>query len=306
MTKASFIAPQLATLSDQVFSDPEWIFEEKFDGIRCIAVQSKGTLTLYSRNRKKLNESFAPIVKALEGKTKADFIADGELVAFDKGITSFSKLQQRDQKKVPLYLYLFDLLLWDGIDLRKQPLLQRKKQLKAHFPFNEKIRYTPHKQEQGEAAFKRASQKGWEGIIGKRADGLYQSKRTREWLKFKCVLGQELVIGGYTDPQGSRTGFGALLVGYYKGNKLHYAGKVGTGYDQHTLTTLGKTLRALTQERCPFDEPVKEKNVHFVTPRLVCEVGFTEWTKDGKLRHPRFLGLRTDKRAKEVKREKPS
>jgi len=302
--RAAFIAPQLATLSKDVFSDPRWIFEEKFDGIRCIAVQSKGKLTLYSRNQKKLNASFPEIVKALEGKTKVDFVADGELVAFEKGVTSFSKLQKRAQMKMPLYLYLFDLLVWDGKDLRKKPLLDRKTLLKSKFPFTNNIRYTPHVKKTGETYFKRAQTKRLEGIIGKKGDGHYVSKRTSEWKKFKCTKRQELVIGGYTDPKGSRIGFGALLVGYYAKGKLHYAGKIGTGYDEKMLTTLEKKLSSLERKSSPFTDEIKAKEIHFVSPQLVCEVGFTEWTKDGKLRHPRFLGLRTDKSPKQVKRER--
>lgn len=300
----SFCAPQLATLTDEPFSDKDWIFEEKFDGIRCIAVKSKGSVKLYSRNRKLLNKDFPEIVKALEAKKTKDYVVDGELVTFVGKVTSFSKLQNRKREKMKIYLYLFDLLKWDGEDRRKLPLIERKKMLKAKFPFGGLIRYTTHMKKNGELYFKRAAKKGLEGIIAKRSDAPYRGKRTRDWLKCKCSKGQELVIGGYTDPRRSRVGFGALLVGYYDKGTLKYAGKVGTGYDTQLLQTLHKRLEKIERTTCPFSSKPKEKNVHFVRPSLVCQVDFTEWTKDGKLRHPRFIAMRKDKSPKQVKRER--
>ncbi len=301
---ARFISPELATLTDEPFSDKEWIFEEKFDGIRCIAVKSKGKVSLYSRNRKSLNKDFPDIVKAMESKKGKDCVVDGEVVAFEGNVTSFSKLQNRKRERMKIYYYLFDMPVWNGIDLKKKPLLERKKLLKQHFPFGGPVRYTPHKQTRGETYYKAACKKGLEGIIGKRAHSLYKTRRTRDWLKFKCSNSQELVIGGYTDPQRSRVGFGALLVGYYDKKGFKYAGKVGTGYDTALLTSLSKRLKKIERRSCPFSVTPKEKGTHYVRPTLVCEIGFTEWTKDGKLRHPRFLGLRKDKSAKSVKRER--
>ena len=167
------------------------------------------------------------------------------------------------------------------------------------------MRFTPHRVGRGEAYLAEACAKGWEGLIAKRASSRYQHARSRDWLKLKCGNRQELVIGGYTDPKGSRTGFGALLVGYYEGEALRYAGKVGTGYDDALLASLGARLQGMQRDTCPFERPPRETGAHWVSPRLVCEVGFTEWTAGGKLRHPRFLGLRTDKSAKQVKRERP-
>ncbi len=302
--KPKFIAPELATLTEKYFSDKDWIFEVKFDGIRCIAVKSNGKVSLYSRNHNSLNKDFPEVVKALESKKSKDYVIDGELVAFEGKVTSFSKLQQRKMEKIKVFYYLFDLPFWNGTDLRSTPLIERKKLLKAHIPFGGIIRYTSHLKTKGEEYYKRASKKGLEGVIAKRADSKYQSKRTRNWLKFKCTNSQELVIGGYTEPQGARVGFGALLVGYYHKGTFKYAGKIGTGYDIALLTTLGKKLEKIERNSCPFSTKPKEKRVHFVRPSLVCEVGFTEWTKDGKLRHPRFLGLRKDKPAKSVKRER--
>lgn len=301
--KPKFISPQLATLTKEVFSHKDWIFEEKFDGIRCIGVKSEGKVSLYSRNHKSLNHDFPEIVKALESKKSKDFIVDGEVVAFEGKVTSFSKLQKRKQKKIPIYYYLFDLLFWDGEDLRNLPLLERKKELKKRIPFGVKIRYTPHVKAKGEETYKKACKKGLEGVIAKKATDKYHSKRTTNWLKFKCVNQQEFVIGGYTKPGGSRVGFGALLIGYYDKGKLKYAGKVGTGFDTKTLEDLTKKLKKIERESCPFTTKPKEKNVHWVRPSLVCEISFTEWTSDGKLRHPSFLGLRKDKSAKSVRRE---
>jgi len=298
--EGSRMSPELATLSKEVFSDKHWIFEEKFDGIRCIAVKSKGTVALFSRNNKSLNKDFPEIRLQLEHKKSPDYIIDGEIVAFEHGVTSFSKLQRRKLQKVKVYYCVFDLMQWDGQKLTSLPLLERKKQLKQHFPFAGTIRYTPHIASQGEALFKKAKTRGWEGIIAKKADSHYISRRTRDWLKMKCVHRQEFVIGGYTEPQRSRVGFGALLIGYYKKGRLQYAGKVGTGYDAELLSSLSKTLSRLKRSSCPFASVPKEKKAHFVTPLLVCEINFTEWTNDKKLRHPSFLGLRKDKAARDV------
>lgn len=309
-----WVAPMLATLTEDYFSDPNWIYEEKFDGMRCIAIKKKGQVTLYSRNARNINHTFPEIVVELEKIDSKDYVIDGEIVSFDeKRVSSFSTLQNRMnvldvsriKGKVPtVYYYAFDMMYWDQYDLRGLPLLFRKQLLKHFFPFTNKVRYTTHVKGRGVAFFKKAEKKGWEGIIAKRANSLYLGKRSRDWLKFKCSHGQEFVIGGYTSPQGSRKDFGALLIGYYdKKGTLHYAGKVGTGYSFQTLASLGKKLFRIEVKKCPFTHTPKEKKAHWVRPHYVCEVDFTEWTKDRKLRHPRFKGLRTDKIAKNVKRE---
>lgn len=308
-----FISPMLATLTEDYFSDPHWIYEEKFDGMRCIAVKKKGKVTLYSRNNRKINPGFPEIAAEMEDQKSKDYVVDGEIVAFDKHeVSHFSTLQKRMnvldvsrvKGKVPkVYLALFDILYWDGYDLRALPLIDRKQVLKRFFPFSKHILYTHHVKGKGIELLKKAEKKGWEGIIAKKADSHYLSKRSSDWLKFKVSKGQELVIGGYTDPEGSRMGFGALLVGYYNRGKLHYAGKVGTGYSESLLKSLSSKLFKLQTKKSPFTPQPKE-NAHWVRPSLVCEVDFTEWTGDGKLRHPRFKGLRKDKKAKDVKREK--
>ena len=190
-------------------------------------------------------------------------------------------------------------------DVLKLPLRTRKRLLRNALDFRGNVRWTQHRNRDGEALFKEACRKGWEGLIAKRADSPYVTTRSKDWLKFKCEHGQELVIGGFTAPRGSRVEFGALLLGHYRDGALEYAGKVGTGFDTDTLHELGAQLRQLSREDPPFADPqtIKERGVTWVEPKLVAEVGFTEWTRDGRLRHPRFQGLRDDKSAKEVVRE---
>jgi len=207
-------------------------------------------------------------------------------------------------RKVPVWLYLFDLLYLGHHDTRQVPLQYRKEVLRRTFDFKGSLQFTEHREREGEAYYRQACRKGWEGVIAKNGDSVYVSRRTRDWLKFKCVRQQEFVIGGYTDPQGERIGFGALLVGFYGRGKLVYAGKVGTGFDTDTLRRLGKKLAQLETAISPFaGDGLPRRGVHWVKPKLVAEIGFTEWTPEGKLRHPRFLGLREDKRPEEVVRE---
>jgi bifunctional non-homologous end joining protein LigD len=309
----SWAPPMLATLTEKRFSDPDWIYEEKFDGIRCLAYKKKGQVFLYSRNHKLLNSAFPELVEKVKTISKEDFIIDGEIVVYAKGKSSFSKLQNRlnvlDVSRVKgkppsLTYYVFDCLFSGSKDWRGLPLLERKQVLKESFFLNRQVRHVPYIREKGKEYYQTAKRRGWEGIIAKRATSLYLSKRSRDWLKFKVSKAQEFVIGGYTDPQGKRVGFGALLIGYYQGKEFKYAGKVGTGYDTKLLKSLSKKLKTLRLDRSPFKEPIVEKNAHWVRPVLVCEVAFTEWTREGKLRHPHFRGLRLDKSARQVMKEK--
>ena len=313
----AWINPMLATLTHRRFSDPNWLFEPKFDGERCLAFRKGGSVRLFSRNRKVLNGTYPEIVDAIASQTLDNFVVDGEIVAFDGDVTSFSRLQRRMQITDPIaarltgvdvFYYIFDVPHLAGYDATAVGLRHRKLLLAGALSFDDPVRYTAHRDAEGEAAWREACAKGWEGVIAKRAESPYVQRRSTDWLKFKCVNRQEFVIGGFTDPHGSRVGFGALLVGFYEGDcenrQLHYAGKVGTGYDTRTLLELGAKLRALEMKRSPFAEPVSEKGAHWVRPELVAEVGFTEWTVDGKLRHPRFLGLRDDKPARSVVRER--
>ncbi|HYY35901.1 MAG TPA: non-homologous end-joining DNA ligase [Candidatus Binatia bacterium] len=310
----SWTAPMLATLTDDRFSDPNWIFDRKFDGERVLVFRKGKQVRLLSRNKKLLNNTYPELVDAYRKQPNGSFIVDGEVVAFQGKITSFSRLQGRmkitDPKKarksrIAIYQYLFDLLFFDGYDTTRLSLRDRKALLRKALKFNGPVRFTAHRTEKGEKFHKEACKAGLEGLIAKNAESEYVHTRSRDWLKFKCVNEQEFVIGGYTEPQGSRIGFGALLVGYYKGKQLKYAGMVGTGYDDKLLRDLGKKLRKIENEDPPFSkDSLPKKNVHWVKPRLVGQVGFTEWTGDGKLRHPRFKGLRRDKKPKEVVREK--
>ncbi len=295
-----------AVLTTERFSDPEWIFERKLDGIRCVAIRSGGAPRLLSRNDLSLNDRYPEIADALAAEGCDRFAVDGEVVAFDGAATSFARLAQRGRHRVPVFFYVFDLLWLDGQDLRALPLRSRKRLLRAALSFRDGVRLTPYRNEAGEALFEQACRKGWEGVVAKRADSPYRATRSRDWLKFKCEQGQELVIGGYTAPQGSRTDFGALLLGYYDDRgELAYAGKVGTGFDQAMLRDLGARLRDLERSASPFADPsaIRPRGAKWVEPELVAQVGFTEWTRDGRLRHPRFLGLRDDKPASEVVRE---
>jgi bifunctional non-homologous end joining protein LigD len=297
-----------AVLWDEAFSDPDWIFERKLDGVRCLAHRDGGPVHLFSRTDHSMDGNYPEIVEALSKERCRDFVVDGEVVAFDRrGVTSFQRLQRRGRQRVAVFLYVFDVLRLDGRDVRDLPVRERKSLLRQELSFHGPVRYTPHRNEVGEQMYREACRKGLEGIIAKRADSPYRATRSSDWRKLKCHAEQELVIGGYTAPQGSRTDFGALLVGYFEDGRLSYAGKVGTGFDQETLRELGERLRGLERDDPPFHDvhPIP-RGTHWVEPKLVAQIAFTEWTRDGRLRHPRFLGLRTDKPAREVVRERPA
>ncbi|HKN98449.1 MAG TPA: non-homologous end-joining DNA ligase [Pseudonocardiaceae bacterium] len=302
----------LATLTDQRFSDPGWLFERKLDGVRALAVRDGDPPELWSRNHKTIGASYPELVAELERRGPDRFVADGEIVAFEGNQTSFARLQARihltDAKRIAatgvnVYYYLFDLLHLDGQDLTGLPLRDRKRLLRRAFDFGGPLRSANHRDTEGEEYFRTACASGWEGLIAKRADAPYRSGRSTDWLKFKCVAEQELVVGGFTDPHGSRQEFGALLVGYYADGRFRYAGKVGTGYTERTLRMLRSRLDGLATDTSPFADRVAERAVHWVRPELVAQIGFTEWTGDGRLRHPRYLGLREDKSPTDVVRE---
>ena len=308
--------PMLATLTDERFSDEKWIYERKLDGERCLVFINGKNVRLMSRNQKKLNSHYPELVATIENQDAQDFIADGEVVAFKGNVTSFSRLQNRmhirDEEEarksgVAVWYYLFDLLYMEGYDLTRIPLRHRKSLLKQVISFQKPVRFVAHRNKEGEAYFSEACRKGWEGIIAKDAQSPYAHSRSKKWLKLKCGAGQELVIGGFTEPEGERIGFGALLLGYYEGDKFRYAGKVGTGFDDKTLKRMHKRMKKIELDSPPFadGEDLPTGRVHWTKPKLVAEIGFEEWTDAGKLRHPRYLGLRDDKDAADVVRETP-
>ena len=306
--------PMKAVLVDRPFSDPAWIFERKLDGVRCGALRERGRVHLLSRTGRSFDAAYPELAQAL-ALDGPDLLVDGEIVAFDHGATSFERLQRRMQLRDPeqarrtrvaVYLYVFDILELDGRDLRPLPLLERKRQLRRAVQWHGHLRFTTHRNGDGETAFRHACEHGWEGVIAKRADSPYAATRSRDWLKIKCERGQELVIGGWTPPRGSRKRFGAILVGYWEGGQLRYAGKVGTGFDERELERLGDELERRERATPPFAVDKLPSNARWAEPELVAQIAFTEWTRDGKLRHPRYQGQRDDKPAREVVREEPA
>jgi bifunctional non-homologous end joining protein LigD len=297
--------PMKAVLVREPVSGPGWIFERKLDGIRCGVIRRDGRVRLLSRTGRSLDGAYPELVEELR-EPGADLIADGEVVAFDRGRTSFERLQQARHTGVAVYLYLFDLLELDGDDLRSRPLRERKRALRGAVRFTGHVRFTPHRLGDGEALLRDACRRGWEGLIAKRADSHYVATRSRDWLKLKCNLAQEFVIGGWTAPKGTRRRLGALLIGYWDGDRLRYAGKVGTGFDAETLERLGDELERRERADPPFDSGRLPRAARWAEPELVAQIAFTEWTRDGMLRHPRYLGLRDDKPARDVVRERPA
>ena len=308
----SWMPPMLATLSHNHFSSEAWIYERKLDGVRALAFCSGNCVSLMSRNRHSLDRTYPELIEGLS-RSPGRYAVDGEIVTFDGKVTSFGRLQARMQVKnpasdlvarVPVYFYVFDMLRYGDWDLTALPLRRRKAILKQALVFRDPIRFCPHINTDGETFLAEACRKGWEGLIAKRAASGYVGQRSRDWLKFKCENRQELVIAGYTEPNGGRIGFGALLLGYHQDGRLHYAGKVGTGFDDRFLESFGERLRRAEIDRPAFvDPPTATRGVHWTRPEFVGEVAFTEWTGDGKLRHPRFEGLRDDKAPREVVRE---
>ncbi len=315
MEQPEWEEPMLATLTSRRFDDHGWAFGHKLDGARCIAYRKGGRVRLMSRTRHVMNASYPEVADALAAGTADDFIIDGEIVALDRnGNSKFELLQPRmglenpveaRRTGIPVYYYVFDILFYAGYELTRLPLLERKRILEKALAYGDTVRFLEDRLGGGSRLFDEACTKGWEGLIAKRADGPYVHGRSEEWLKFKCIQNQEFVIGGYTEPHGKRIGFGALLVGYYQDGKLMYAGKVGTGYGEKILLSLMGKFQPLERKTSPFAEEIPEKEVHWLEPELVAEVGFEEWTDYGKLRQPRFEGLRYDKPPQDVVREVP-
>ena len=299
--------PMLATLVDEPFDDERWVFERKWDGFRLITEKRGHIVRLWSRNAIDVTRRYAVLLPALQ-KIEGSCVMDGEFCALDAhGRSRFQLLQNALNKKARLLYVVFDALFAGGKDVRKKSLLERKKILRAFLPCDPLLRYSEHVAEFGTREFARAERAHEEGVIAKRAAGLYYSgKRTREWLKFKAVHEQEVVIVGYTEPRRSRKYFGSLALAVRDKAKKHwvYAGHVGTGFNEAMLKSLYGKMRPLRTGNRPFDQKVKYENeTTWLVPKLVGEVKFTEWTRDGEVRHPAFLGLRTDKKALDVIRE---
>ena len=311
----TWLPPMLATLSEELPVGGNWVYEPKLDGVRALIYVTARSVRMYSRNRKPLNDAYPELVEALRNGVHGEAVLDGEVVALDeeRGVSSFSRLQQRMQLRDPVralrsqvavQLYLFDCMYYEGIDLTGLQLLQRKSVLNDVVSVDDVLHLTAVHTKGAAAMLRKACSRGEEGIMAKRADSRYVSARTMDWLKIKCLRRQELVVGGYTAPQGSRERLGALLVGYYDGKSLRYGGKVGTGYDRKTLELLYQRLVPLHRTTSPFVQgPKPAGEVQWVDPKLVAEIAFSEWTSAGLLRHPRFIGLRDDKAAQEVRRE---
>jgi bifunctional non-homologous end joining protein LigD len=279
-----------ATLTRERFTGPEWVFERKLDGIRILAFKDERQVRLLSRNRLLQNACYPSFVRAIEELPLREVILDGEATGY------FGKREE-------VGYHVFDILRLDGRDVTLLPLDARRELLNA-LPLRPPLRLVQRLDEA--EPWDRACKEGWEGVIAKRRDAPYEHRRSPHWLKMKCEATQELVIGGFTDPQGGRVGLGALLVGYFEQDEFVFAGKVGTGLDTKLLLELRTRLDALELAQSPFTKAVglPRLRVHFVRPEIVVQVGFMEWTPHGKLRHPRLVALRTDKSAHEVTRER--
>lgn len=275
-----WLEPMAATLTQERFTAPEWIFERKLDGIRMLAYKRGAEVRLFSRNRLPQNDAYPGIVKAVAGLPLHDAILDGEATGMfgARGHVTY---------------HVFDILWMNGALLTGLPLTERRALLEA-LPLRDPLARVPALEH--DAPWEHACREGWEGVIAKRRDSSYEHRRSRQWLKMKCELKQEFVIGGFTDPQGARVGLGALLVGYFDGDDLVYAGKVGTGLDTRLLLELRARLDALKTDRPPFSRATGLPRVRaqWVKPRILAQVGFIEWTVHDKLRHPRLLAVRAD------------
>lgn len=305
----------LCTLVDEAPEGDQWIHEKKYDGYRIIAYLDRGEVVLQTRNGKDWTDRFKGLAEKLS-QWPTCAVLDGEVCALDKkGLSSFQKLQgaMREDADAKLIYFAFDLLWWDGQDLRDADLQHRKTALRELFdqchaaPSRGPVRFADHESGDGPKQLTKACREGLEGIICKKRESRYRGTRTRDWLKVKCSRRQEFVIGGFTEPSGSRVGFGSLLLGVYdEDGNFRYSGRIGTGFDDSLLEELRAKLDRLSRKTPPFENPPDgrdAKEVTWVTPSLVAEVSFTEWTDDGRLRHPAFQGLRQDKEAKEVRRE---
>ncbi len=289
----------LATLVAEPFDRPGWVYEEKYDGYRILAYKEGARVTLYSRNAKDRTATFGAVAEALSRLRDRTLLLDGEVVAFDrKRVSRFQLLQRGD---APHVFAAFDCLYRSGADLRREPLTARRAALEAAVTESTRLLLSKRLARNGLAAYRAARRRGFEGIVAKDAASVYEERRSTRWLKVKVHQEEELVVGGFTPPRGSRSHIGALLLGAYEGSELHYAGKVGAGFSEKTLASLSRLLKPLFRATPPFVNPPREKGAQWLAPRLVAQVAFQEWTADRKLRQPVFLGLRDDKKPSECR-----
>jgi bifunctional non-homologous end joining protein LigD len=288
----------LATLVEEPFHLPGWVYEEKYDGYRILAYKEGKKVTLLSRNAKDRTEAFSAVAHAIEGLPDVTLLLDGEVVAFDRKL--ISRFQLLQQGEVPYVYAVFDCLYRRGEDLRGEPLPARRAALEDAIGQTDRLFPSRRLAEDGLAAYRVAKRKGYEGIVGKDSSAPYIEGRSRKWLKVKVHQEEEFVVGGFTKPEGTRPYLGALLLGAYRGSELVYVGKVGTGYTEKMLEALHRKLVPLARKTPAFADPPREKGATWTAPKLVAQVLFQEWTADGKLRQPVFLGLRDDKKPEEV------
>nr|AIA11361.1 DNA polymerase LigD, ligase domain [uncultured bacterium] len=305
----AIVNPMLATLVDKAFSDPEWLFETKWDGVRAICFIRNGKAVFISRNQIEMTPQYPELANIGESISASDAILDGEIVALDNsGVSRFQLLQPRLGRKnsgeiarlastTRIVYYVFDLLYLDGMDLTACTLLDRKTTLESILSSSKNVRYSDHIIGEGLKLFAEVVKVPLEGMIAKRLVSTYSPRRSKDWLKIKTIQQSEVVIGGYTQPRNSRSYFGALVVGLYRDGKLHYVAHTGGGFNEQSLADTFKLLQPLKTTVCPFvAKPKTNEPVQWVKPKLVAQVKFSEWTADERMRHPIFLGLREDKK----------
>jgi bifunctional non-homologous end joining protein LigD len=306
------IKPMLATLVDKPFSDPDWLFETKWDGVRAICFISNGKARFISRNQIEMTAQYPELANIAQSISGSTVILDGEIVALDEqGVSRFQLLQRRLGRKnageiqrlaatTRLAFYVFDLLHLDGFNLMGCNLVERKATLEAILKPSRNIRYSDHIIGEGEKLYEEVAKVPLEGMIAKRLESTYVQRRCAAWLKIKTIQQSEVVIGGYTESRHSREYFGALVVGLYRDGQLHYVAHTGGGFSQQTLAQTYHLMQPLKTSDCPFtDKPKTNAPVQWVKPQLVAQVKFSEWTADERMRQPVFLGLRQDKKPKE-------
>lgn len=293
-----WLEPMAAKLTDARFDDSDWVFERKLDGIRYLAFVSGDDARLLTRNR--IRHRHPAVEATLVAQSSTDFVVDGEMVSGNRRPGT-----PRGRGNDGAQYVVFDVLRVDGHDVTKLPLYARQRILREQFSWTEPTALVDPLPEDGIAAYERACREGWEGVMAKRRDSAYEHKRSRAWLKMKCDASQEFVVGGFTEPSGARIGFGALLIGYYDGDDLVYAGRLGTGFNTQLLRDLHERMLAAEIATAPFTRGtgLPKKGAHWVQPEIVVDAAFMEWTSEGKLRHPRFVRVRVDKAPTDVVRE---